>query len=788
MIFRGIVAAVCLATACGAVNPALLTQPWSAQWISVPGAPARKFGVYHFRRTLSLTEKPATYIVHVSADNRYQLFVNGERVSEGPARGDLKHWRYETVDLAPHLRAGRNVLAAVVWNFADYAPQAQITDRTGFLLQGDTEAERAADTGKSWKATRNEAYRPLPVSMADVHGYFAAGPGEHVEAAKYPWGWETPDFDDSGWASAAELGHGDPRDAVDGGNRWMLVADSLPPMEDSPERLAKLREASGVQPPAAFPAARAPFEIPPNTHARLLLDQTHLTTAYPELLVSGGRGSRVSIGYAESLMTPGDAHGRWRKGNRDEVAGKQFVGYRDEFLPDGGMHRLFRPLWWRTWRYIEVKIDTAAEPLTVDDLRGVFTAYPFDRKAEMDAGNAEIPRILDTGWRTARLCAHETYMDCPYYEQLQYAGDTRIQILVSLYMTGDARLARNAIALLDDSRTAEGATESRWPTRLQQYIPPFSLWWIGMMHDYWMYANDPQFVRSRLPGVRAVLSFFASHERSGGWLAGVPWWNFVDWASAWPRGVPPLGADGGTAALDLQLVMAYQWAADLERGLGSAALAEEDAAQAGRLAAAVRKRYWHAARGLYADTSEKTSFSQQANALAVLAGLNSPAEARAIMERVLSDTTLTPASLYFRFYLNAAARAAGLGGRYLELLAPWRRALALGLTTWPETEGDTRSDCHAWSASPNIELFRTVLGIDSSAPGFARVRIEPHPGTLKQASGTMPHPAGVIRVHWTRVGAEGMSAEVSLPQGVTGEFVWRNARRELAAGTSKVSF
>jgi len=45
------------------------------------------------------------------------------------------------------------------------------------------------------------------------------------------------------------------------------------------------------------------------------------------------------------------------------------------------------------------------------------------------------------------LCAHETYMDCPYYEQLQYGGDARIRMLVSLYTAGDASLARNGIAL-----------------------------------------------------------------------------------------------------------------------------------------------------------------------------------------------------------------------------------------------------------------------------------------------------------------------------------------------------
>ena len=87
--------------------------------------------------------------------------------------------------------------------------------------------------------------------------------------------------------------------------------------------------------------------------------------------------------------------------------------------------------------------------------------------------------MMEVGWHTARLCAHETYMDCPYYEQLQYAGDTRIQALVSFFMTGDGRLARQAINALDGSRTPEGLTFSRAPSRLPQYIPPFSLWWIG---------------------------------------------------------------------------------------------------------------------------------------------------------------------------------------------------------------------------------------------------------------------------------------------------------------------
>src|ERR1017187_6631453 len=137
-------------------------RSWTAHWIFVPQAATGDFGVYHFRRHIDLSSPPTSFIVHASGDNRYQLYVNGRRVVWGPARGDLSHWRFETVDLAPYLSAGRNALAAVVWNFADQAPEAQITFRSGFLLQGDAQAERVANTGPTWKAFRNEAYSPIP--------------------------------------------------------------------------------------------------------------------------------------------------------------------------------------------------------------------------------------------------------------------------------------------------------------------------------------------------------------------------------------------------------------------------------------------------------------------------------------------------------------------------------------------------------------------------------------------------------------------------------------------------
>jgi hypothetical protein len=363
-------------------------------------------------------------------------------------------------------------------------------------------------------------------------------------------------------------------------------------------------------------------------------------------------------------------------------------------------------------------------------------------------------------------------------------GDTRIQALVSLYNDGDARLMKKAIAVIDDSRTAEGATMSRAPTRQQQYIPPFSLWWIGMAHDYWWYRDDHAFVRERLPGVRAVLSFFARHQRADGSLGAMPWWNFVDWA--WPNGVPPAEAGESSAAHDVQLLLALDWAADLEDAFGDRALAAGYRASAQRLRDAIRTRYWDAGRRLFADTPRRQAFSQQANALAVLARVVEGDEARALVVRTLTDTSLTQATYYFRHYLHSAVNLVGEGDRYLDLLGEWDGMLERGLTTWAEKPEPTRSDAHAWSASPNFELFRTVLGIDSAAPGFSRVIVRPYLGALTRVSGAIPHPKGEIAVSLTRRG-EAVEGEVVLPPGVTGEFVWGAVRIPLAAGMSKVS-
>ena len=776
-----------------ATNPDWTTRYWPARWILHPTAPSRQYGIYHVRKTIDLPQKPARFVVHVSADNRYRLFVNGKAVALGPARSDTQNWNYETLDLAPFLQAGRNVLAAQVWYMGEGAPFAQMSYQLGFLLQGDGETEKIANTDASWKIYQNPAYSPIKNDIPKLRTYIVAGDGDRVDAAKYPWGWEQPGFDDKAWVAAKPLGFPTkPRGLGTDGN-WGLVPRTIPMMEESTVRLATVRRAENGKMETGFLQGKSPVTVSANTKATFLLDQSYLTNAYPELTVSKGKGAVVTLSYAEALI---DAKGQ--KGNRNEIEGRTMRGFDDQFVADGTDKRTFRPLWFRTYRYLQLTVETKDEPLILDDLVGKFTGYPFEEKAQFSAstsmpGDTTLRSIWNVGWRTARLCAGETYYDCPYYEQLQYTGDTRIQAMISLYVTGDDRLMRKAIMDYEHSRFNDGLTQSRYPSADFQVIPTFSLFWVCMVHDYWMHRQDDEFVKSMLPGILGVLNWHEQRLAKTGLNGPLEWWNFVDW-SKWQNakdeiagGVPAGAKKGGSSILSLQQAYTYFRAADLLAHYGQNERAEHYRELARKLNKAVYAQCWDAGRRLFADTPERNTFSQHANILAVLTNAVSVEQQATLLQKTMTDSSLTQATFYFKFYLFEALKKTGLGDQFIPQLKPWRDMLAMGLTTFAENPEPTRSDCHAWSASPLYEFLSTTCGIRTAEPGFKSVRIEPFLGDLTTVDGKMPHPSGEIAVQFQKTPTGGLTGNVTLPANLTGTLRWKGKTMALKAGRQTVS-
>lgn len=755
-------------------------------WITHPQAveadAQKKPVALQFRREIRLAARPRQLFVHVSADNRFILYVNGQRVGQGPSRGDLAHWRYERLDLAPYLKAGANVIAAQVWNDGPTAPLAQVSaGRTAFVMEPEGPGRSDLDTAAGWQVRVDASRTPIAgrtqIAATVGRGFYAAGAPETFDGAQRDWSWMSPVSSARDWRPAVH--------AASGPTPWKLTADPLPQMRYDAKPMGALVRSSGVR-AAGFPAR--PVTIPANTTATLLLDAGAVEAAYPQLTLSGGNGAEVTLHYAEALY---DAK-KERFSDRARVDDGQVLGIYDTFRPDGSASRTYQPYWWRVWRFAEVRVKTGDQPLTLEGVRRFQTGYPFAPVAKFVSNDNELNRIWQIGWDTVRVDAHESYQDSSYWEQLQYIGDTRLQMLVTYALTRDPRLPIRALDAVSESRL-NGLPRSAYPSRSDQSIPPFTLIAIGMLHDYWMRQPDLAPVQRNLETVRGTLDWYSKTLHDG--LVGPsPGWQFIDWRpglSEMPRPNAPPAPD--SCVITLLYVGALKQAAELEEAVGDRQRASADRASAESATQAIRSRCWDAGRGLFANTPDKQAFSQQANVLAVLYDVAPQADQVAILDRVTvrgqgidAPEGITGSTYYFSFYLARALEHAGLGDRYLELMPTWRRMLAKNFTTWPEEGDPTRSDTHAWSAHPTADLLAIVAGVEPASPGFTTVRIAPHLGDITSLDATTAHPRGLIQTTYRRQGQR-LDATVTLPAGISGEFVWNGKSEPLKPGVNRLT-
>lgn len=771
---------------------------WSAEGThAVPpagqGSPSH-YQVRYFRRTFELADPAgAALTVHLSADSRYVFYCNGTCLGRGPAKGDINHHFYDTYDLTPHLRRGRNVLAVIVLDMSRVAhrpallgpPCSVMTYTGGFVLEGelvDRSGVVLADlqTDAQWRVAIDHGHR-FQNENTTFEGYL--GYFEHRVSALVPAGWNTVEFDDSAWPAALVLfkaeRHENRRDPA---SPYGLMPRMIPMLEEgAPAPFPDAYVAGGGAVSPAWQkllSAGTPLTLPPGEKVDLVLDMGVLTTAFPQLTAAGGAGSNVRLTYAEALRLPWNTPGAKLLGKQqslanlashfaDESTGWTFdrrgkvTGWCDIWEPSGRAET-FEPLHWRAFRYVGLQITVGREPLTLHAVRQRFTAYPYRVAATFASSDPALDKVWSVGLHTMRMCSHETFEDCPHYEQMQYAGDTMITSKLAMFTTGDYALSRQALYQFDWSRLSDGLTQARFPSRLVQVIPAWSIHWITNIKDYFLCTGDRATVQDLLPGVRAVLDWYRRHTDAAGLPAKLPFWNITDWCPWWPRGVVP-GADAGTTCIhSAQYINALDEAAWMVRQFGRTAEADALAAEAADLRKKAHALFWSEAEGLYFDRPGGPEVSQYGNAWAIVAGLAGERERGLIMRRFPDDAKLAPGSF---FWWHTGFTALAKGGRYDDMprhLGPWHESVGYGLSTFVEENSYWRSLCHAWSAHPVLEFQQRILGVTPAEPGFARINLVPHRCGLTHAKGSVCTPRGLVEVAW-RVDGKKFTLEANVP-------------------------
>lgn len=748
-------------------------------WRNQPGTAPE---VALFRRTFEVSAVPASLRIAVTADSRYILWVNGVRIGRGPLKGTLNDYQVETYELAPYLRAGANVLAAEVrWAGDDQAALGEVhSPWPGWWVQGLERDD--LDTPGRWRVWADDSVRPnLEDSFTAARQYLGAL--DRVEPARRPSGWRQSGFDDATWMAAVAAGPGA------GTEGWGLV----PLRRLAARELPALRE----DPPVPFAhlwherrPATLPWSLPAGAGGELWLDAGAMTTSYPMLSFLGGQGREVRIIYAEAPGHWREVNGRrrWEKASRrDDLEQGELHGYHDVVVLPGDRHD-FEPFHWRTFRYLRIEVAPGPEPLTLASAAHRFTAFPHAFDARFQCAQPGTDALWDISLRTLQLCAHETYEDCPYFEQLNYAADTRLQALCTQYLANDTRLARRCLALFRDSLGPEGLVAGRAPSRRRQLIPGFALHWVLMLRDHWEWCGPSEagFVRSCLIAVDAVLGHFRARLTPAGFVGRVDDWAWVDIVPGWPRGVPPaVNAGTGSSYFTALLVCALDAAAVLHRAAGEPDDARRWSDLAERLREAIRTTAWSEEAGLYLEGPGRADDppSQHTQVMAILAGAGDARQLGLAAERLATDDTLLPMSLSHRFHL---ARALEATGRYEvffpRVLAPWPEMVATGLTTWLESAHVARSDCHAWSAWMVHDFFAAILGARPAAPGWTHIRLCPQTTATAWARGELRVPTGRLAIQWTRDASGRIEFQADAPDGVPVTVVLPGLTREFPTG------
>ena len=684
------------------------------RWITHKSAGASDNATYYFKKSFFLSEvKPALF--EISAQARYKLYINGLFVACGPCKGTREKTYFDAVDVTSYLKAGENEIFIEVLQLVSDDMQGIMSPIEGVLRVGAMLLACELNCGDlSLQSDESWLVAKAPIKHISARSCYSAATREiHdktidpvYENAVVQTGVSNAEVDHYWW----------------GGTNKCFLYERPIPMLDFKDKTDIVK------------------------YDGEFFEADYLTFGFPTFKLSG-KGT-VRLYYFECFT---EIQGKTNNVRTDRSLDFTKEMY-DEITIDGEV--LFEPFWFRCFRFIKPEVSA---DISIKLERMTEVNYPMFPRTDYDFGRYDDNKLWEISVRTLQRCMHETYEDCPFYEQLQYCMDTSTQMVFNYQLTDDDRLARKAMDDFAAAQLANGLMPSRTPSVGDQHIPTFQFYFIFMVYAHYTRFGDLGLVRKHLRAIDGVCEWFTNHINDDGVVGQSKYWNFVDWATPWGYekdendGGVPVGIHGGVIGL-YNPMMAYflQCAAKLNAVCGRIDVANEYLETAEMLKKNTEKYFWDKEKGLYADNLDHTKYSQHMQTWCVLSGTATGRRAKSIMKK--SRDLEAKATYAFAYFYFRALEVCGLYKYTNEMMNSYRGLLKLNCTTVPETPTYSRSDCHAWGALAIYEFSATILGVRTYDVCEKSVAIKPYIVGRKRAHGTVSTIAGNITVSWKKSG------------------------------------
>jgi alpha-L-rhamnosidase len=694
----------------------------------------------YVRKEVALRSSPVVRArAYVSADQLYELYVNGTRVGKGLAYQFPDSQYYEAWDITSLLQAGKANAFGILYTWQGPAKGHPaglpgVIARISVLHADGT--EEAITTDGTWRVL---AGAWLPGTQRDEEGD-PVDYTENINGPAIPVGWDRPGYDDSAWTPATVIGRHPTAP-------WT--------------RLVPVRTRMALEPLAAGSITRL-------SNGAVVADFGRVYAAIPQVAFHHGVPGRVITMHAGYLLD-GD-------GQVSTTHGTQHTDMRYSYVQRGGTET-FRAFDYLGFRYLQ--IDDPGETLARADIVALtkHVAVPDERAGTFSSSDPTVDEVFELGRHSALFCMQEQFVDTPTREKGSWLWDGRNESMTALVAFGDHNQTRKSLIEFGESQARYwpgGAINKIYPTALgAQQIAYFTAIYPEWVWNYWLHTGDRALLESLYPVIARVAEFMhASVVPGTGLITGIPTASDVP--------INPTDTLLNLLALNVFGRVAQAGAA-LGRPAGVVIRAR---AWRAALVAAVNRRLVRPD-GLYTDGLDSgghqvATSSQRTNAYAVLFGVVPTGRAGRVAAQVAGQGMAT-APMCAADVLEAL-RVSGHDTAILRILNDptrpgWANILARGGTfaweVWDPQDTDVTppplaalypgdSMSHGWGSNVVVAIQRALLGVVPTGPGFSTFRVRPPLAGLGHAAGRVPTPAGPITVSWAR-GRRGFELDVTVP-------------------------
>ena len=678
---------------------------WSASWIWDADSLTDENVWMCFNKQVTIDKAPKQLIAHISADSKYWLYINGEMVVfEGSAKrgADKSSGYYDSIDIAPYLKQGKNTICALVWfwsNNKNYSYSS--SGQGGFIFEAINDSISII-TNESWRVKRNPAYinsalYPPNYRLAEYSIYY--------DARNELGDWLSGSFNFSDWENATEYALGGK------GAYGKLYPRGIPLLKDY-----GLREYENSQDYKDYTVTKALGE-------KITVDIPYNAQVTPYLKVIAPAGKKIRITTENTLIGAVSSTYITKEGEQE-----------------------FEALGWFNGEHITYKIPKG---VTIVELKYRETGYNTTFSGDFKCDDEFLNSLWQKSLRTLYVTMRDNFMDCPDRERAQWWGDATSEMIMTMYSLDSSSYllyqkgVEAMLSHVDDTnvlQTVVPITDDYFELPVQQLAGI-----VGFV-TYYQYTGDIELIEKVYGAALDYLKLWEMGEnnlvvhRQGSW-------DWADW-----------GSKADMTAIENAW---YYYALCATEKMAELTGNSKDIAFITERKAAIEAGY----KELWTDDGFKSSDvkkpDDRANALAVLSGLADKTQ-YATIKNVL--TTTQNSSPYMEYYVLEAlckmgeydSAKARIKTRYEGMMSEDYSTLWEFWDSWRGTKN------HAWSGGPLVIMSKHFAGITPLKAGYEAVKIDPQYSISDNMSCTVPSVKGLITLNYKMVDGK-YSISLTLP-------------------------